>query len=212
MAFIGTNMNVKVQQTLGSAITVSAITAASPGVVTATAHGLTTGDIVVFAVAEGMVELDGQAARVTVSDADTFSIDNLDTSSYSTFTAGTCKEVSAFQTLGMAQSVTAPDPTPAKIDITRLIDKSKQYAYGLPDAPDGSISGLYDPNATAVGLIKAATKANTTLVFQVNWSDGAMTLFNANVSGGSGFDLAQNDAAKATISFTPVKDILTYAA
>ena len=104
-----------------------------------------------------------------------------------------------------------PDQQPAKIDITTLIDKSKQYAYGLPDAPDGSISGLYDPTSAAVVAIKAATKSNSALAFRISWAGGQYTYFNANVSGGSGIDLAQNDAAKATISFTPVKDVMDYA-
>lgn len=211
MARIGTNMSVAVQSTLGSDITVTAVTKASPGVVTATGHGLTTGDIVVFTVTAGMVELDGQCVRVTVSDANTFSLDSLDTTDYSTFTAGTCNEVTAWSTIAGAQSVTMPNPAPAKIDITALIDKTKQYTYGLPEAPDGSITGLYDPTATAITLIKAATKDNGALAFKISWAGGQYTYFNANVSGGTGFDLQQNAAATATISFTPIKDVMDYA-
>jgi hypothetical protein len=213
MARIGTNMTVQVESTLEVAYTnISAITKADPGeVTTATAHGLLTGDILKFAASAGMVELDGQLGRIITSDTATFTIESLDTTDYSVFTAGSYQEISAWHTLSNAQSASMPDGTPEKIDITTLIDKSKQYAYGLADAPDGSIAGLYDPANAGVIAIKAASKSNTALGFQILWSGGESTIFNANVSGGSGFELAQNDAAKATISFTPVKDVLDYA-
>lgn len=210
MAILGTNVTVSVQQTLSANLpTVSAVTKASPGVATSTAHGLANGDIVVFTVSGGMVELDGQAVRVANVAANTFELEGLDTTSYSTWTAGTAKEVTAFSTLSSAQNVTAPNPAPNKIDITTLIDKVKQYAYGLTDAPDGSITGLFSPTGTAEGLIRTATKANSALVIKIAFTS-LTAIFNANVSGGSGFDLQTNAAATATVSFTPIKDIMYY--
>ena len=210
-AIIGSNIRVEVQQTLGSAKTISAITKANPGVVSSTAHGFDNGDVVVLTVTEGMVELDGQACRVANKTTDAFELEGIDTSAYSTFSAGTCKEVTAFQTMAAAQNVSMPNPAPQKIDTTTLIDKSKQYQYGLPEAPDGTIAGLFNPAGTAEALIKAATKANTPLVFRLTYSDSRKSLFNANVSGGTGFDLQPNAAATANVSFTPVKDVLHYA-
>ena len=213
MARIGTNMTVQVEQTLETAITdATSITKDPTPVVTTTgAHSLSTGDYIKFTASAGMVELDGQLVRITTTATNTFTLDSLDTSDYSTFTACDIQEVSAWHTLSNAQSASMPDGTPAKIDLTTLIDKSKQYAYGLADAPDGSIQGLYDPANAGVVAIKAATKSNTALAFRITWAGSQITIFNANVSGGSGFDLAQNDAAKATISFTPVKDVIDYA-
>jgi len=212
MAIIGTNVRVEIQDTLGSPITVTALTKATEGVATATAHGLTGGDVIVFSVSDGMVELDKQAVRVkTAPTTDTFTLEGLDTSAYSTWVSGTATEVTAFQILSNATNITMPNPTPAKIDITRLIDKVKQYAYGLPDAPDGSIASLFQPTLAAVAEIKAATKANTTLVFKITFASGEKTIFNALVSGGSGFELGQNAAATAVISFTPQGDVQHYA-
>jgi hypothetical protein len=211
MAIIGTNITVEVESTLGTAITVTGVTQANPGVVTADGTALQVGDVVVFSVSAGMVELDGQACRISAVDSNGFTLEGLDTTEYSTWTSGTCQEVTAWATLAPAQSVSMPNPAPAKIDITRLIDKSKQYAYGLPEAPDGTISGLFDPTDAAVALIKTATKANADLAFRINFSSGEKVIFNANVSGGQGFDLPANAAATATIQFTPVKDVQFYA-
>lgn len=210
-AIIGTNLRVEVQQTLDSAKTVSGLTKANPGVATSTSHGFSNGDVVVFTVTAGMVELDGQAVRVANVTTNTFELEGLDTSAYSTWTAGTCKEITAFQTMSSAQNITLPNPAPAKIETTTLIDKTKQYQYGLPEAPDGTISGLFVPDGAAEALIRAATKANTPLVFRLTYSDSRKSIFNANVSGGTGFDLQPNAAATATVSFTPVKDVMHYA-
>ncbi len=204
MALIGTNMNVAVAQTLASATVVTGLTAASPGVVTSVAHGLSDGDIGVFVVDAGMVELDGQIVRVDNKTTDTFELEGLDTSAYSAWSAGNFYKITAWQTLAMAQQVSMPNPAPAKIDITTLINKVKQYAYGLPDAPDGSITGLMTIGATAVALIETATNTNSRMAARVSWAGGQKTYFNALWSGGAGFDLQTNDAAKQTIAFTPV--------
>jgi hypothetical protein len=211
MAILGTNVTLSVQQTLDSALTVTAVTKASPGVATSAAHGLSNGDIVVFTVAGGMVQLDGQAVRVANVATNTFELEGLDTTDYDTFTAGTCQQVTAFQTLSSAQNVTMPNPAPNKIDITTLIDKQKQYAYGLSDAPDGSITGLFNPTGTAEGLIRTATKGNDEMVMKIVFASGLTAVFNANVSGGQGFDLQTNAAATSTVSFTPVRDVMYYA-
>ncbi len=210
-ARVAKNMSVAVEATRDTAITVTALTLANPGVATATSHGLSDGDIVIFSVSSGMVELDGQVARVANSDTNTFELEGVDTSDYSAWVSGSCEQILTWSTVGPAQSISMPESQPAKLDTTRLTDKQKQYAYGLPEAPDGTISGLYEPADAGVAVIKAATKSNAAKVFRVAWAGGQYTYFNANVSGGSGFDAQQNAVATATINFTPVRDVLDYA-
>jgi hypothetical protein len=211
MAIIGSNVTVEVQQTLGSNLAVTAITKANPGVATLMSHGLTTGDVIVFNVTAGMVELDGQACRVIVDSSSAFQLEGVNTTNYSTYTSGTANEVTAFQTLSSAQNISMPNPAPTRVDITTLINKVKQYTYALPDAPDGSISGLFNPGGTAEGLIFTATQNNAEMVFRISFAGGQKTVFNSNVSGGSGFDLQPNAAATATVSFTPIGNICHYA-
>ncbi len=158
-----------------------------------------------------MVELDGQACRVAAVTSDTFQLEGLNTTNYTAWTAGTVKKVTAFSTLSSAQNVTMPNPAPNKIDITTLIDTAKQYAFGLTDAPDGSITGLFNPGGTAEGLIYTATNSNATMVMRLSFSgDTKHSVFNAYVSGGQGFDMQTNAAATATVSFSPVKLVQHY--
>ena len=210
MAYIGTNMSVAVQSTVGSALAVTALTKANPGVCTSAAHGYSDGDFVFFIVTDGMVEMDGQACRISEKTNDTFKVEGVDTTAYSTWTTGTVTKVSAFSTLSSAQNITMPNAAPAKLDATRLIDKAKQYLFGLPDAPEGSITGLFNPGGAAEALVITATNTNARIVIKVLWST-PRTVFSAFVSGGAGFDLATNSVAQATISFTPIAKVIHYA-
>jgi len=158
-----------------------------------------------------MVELDGQAVRVANVAANTFELEGIIGVGYTAWTAGTAKKVTTFATFSKSQNITMPNPAPARIDTTTLIDKTKQYMFGLPDAPQGTIKALYNPNGTAEALIFAATKANLPLVFRVTFAAGQKTIFNANVSGGTGFTLAQNAAADSDVAFSPRKDVMAYA-
>jgi len=210
MAYIGTNMSVAVQSTIGSPQAVTVFTKANPGVVTVAGHAYSDGDYVYFTVTDGMVEMDGQACRISEKTNDTFKVEGVDTSAYSTWVSGTVTKITAFSTLSSAQNITMPNAAPAKLDATRLIDKAKQYLFGLPDAPEGSITGLFNPGGAAEALIITATNNNARIVIKVLWST-PRTVFSAFVSGGAGFDLATNSVAQATISFTPIAKVIHYA-
>ena len=64
------------------------ITKSNPVVVTATNHEFSTGDLVSIFGAAGMTEINGQQAEIIVIDQDTFSMDGIDSTAYSTYTSG----------------------------------------------------------------------------------------------------------------------------
>jgi tail tube protein len=212
-AIVGSNVKVEIHSTLIGAsppLTPTVLTKANPGVATATAHGLVTGDVVRFVVPEGMVELDGQAVRVIRLTADTFSLEGLDTTDYDAWTTGTVDVVDEFVTYAASTAISMPNPTPAKLDKTVLLDKSKHYVYGMPDAPDGSATALFNPGGTAEGIIKVATRTNSPLIFRITFATGQKRIFNANVSGGDGFTMGSNAVATAQMAFTPVAEVVDY--
>lgn len=211
---VATNVTLALQSTLGSASAAATVlTLANPGVMTITAHGFSNGDYLVITSIDGTVELDGQAVRIANKTNDTFELESLDTSSMSALVASstTVQKVTAFTTLSNSTNLTMPDGNPAKLDATRLGSKKKEYLFGLPDAPDGQITTLYDPSITAVTKIKTATIANTCLVMRITWSDGKKTLWNAYVSGGQGFTASQNQVVTANVAFTPRGQLIEYA-
>ena len=69
--------------------TVTAITRANPGVVTATAHGFANDDRVFFNNVVGMTELNGRSFIVANATANSFELKGTNTSSYTAFVSGT---------------------------------------------------------------------------------------------------------------------------
>jgi hypothetical protein len=69
-------------QTLGAAVTGTAITAADPAVVTMIGHGFTTGDRVRLYNTTGMLQIAGMDFHVTVVDANSFQLTYLDASGF----------------------------------------------------------------------------------------------------------------------------------
>jgi len=101
----GESSAVRVQYTAGytvnataAAKTITAITKATPGVVTSAGHGYLDGDIIRLSIA-GMTEFDGLLYRVYAKTTDTFQLAKLSndggisTASYTTFTSGTATAV-----------------------------------------------------------------------------------------------------------------------
>lgn len=67
---------------------ITGATQAKPVVITSTAHGRTTGDFVTISGVVGMTQLNGVQFRITVINANSFSLDNSDGTGYTAYTSG----------------------------------------------------------------------------------------------------------------------------
>lgn len=74
--------------TVQSPLTITGATQASPVVITAASHGLRTGDTVKIASVGGMTEINDRIFTVTKVSDDTFSLDDEDGTSHTTYTTG----------------------------------------------------------------------------------------------------------------------------
>ena len=92
MALIAKGTVVLLQTALAAAKTITAITAASPPVVTSTAHGYTDGQVVKITGVVGMAEVNNRAFVVDNVAANTFELKGVDGS---TFTAANIAKRSA---------------------------------------------------------------------------------------------------------------------
>jgi hypothetical protein len=77
-------------------VSISAITKATPAKITKAAHGLATGARILLTVSAGMTQLNGWVGTITVVDADNFTLDGVNSTAYTTFTAGTYAVVKGF--------------------------------------------------------------------------------------------------------------------
>jgi hypothetical protein len=179
----------------GKSQPVVSITKANPAVVTVTAHGYSTGQVVVFeglfqTPTTGMPQMAGQAFSVTVIDANTFSVNwNTTGSNYTALTGSpagaTVKQVLypflyapgvsyiAAITLGPTTTVstTAPHNLVVGSEVAFRIPLS-WGTYQLNSLPDVLI-----PGSPIYGYVTAVTNATTVVV---NINSSAFTAYNVN--------------------------------
>lgn len=74
--------------TYNNPITMSGATKANPCVITATSHGLSTGNQVRFDSVVGMTQLNGNVYTITVIDANTFSLNGINSTTFNTYVSG----------------------------------------------------------------------------------------------------------------------------
>jgi hypothetical protein len=119
--------------TIVAPLGISAITQASPAAVTSsTAHGLKTGDIITLSIPAGMTELDEWGGKVTVTSPTAFTLDGVDSTGYTLFTAGTFTR----------RQMVIPEPDPALLS-TRSYVRTLVSTYG-EEGPPCAASDLID--------------------------------------------------------------------
>jgi hypothetical protein len=185
MPFVkGRGITVRVANVMGTPVTVSGVTKANPGVVTATAHGQTDGTIGFITAAAGMVQLDGQAVRVDAPVSATFSLQGLDTTSYSDWSgSGTFTPVTSWHTLAEADQYNLGGGEAAEIDTTCLIDVIGQSENGnlASESVTINIKSQDVPSAGLQAIINAA-RAGASLVFSIVLPNGSVRVFRGEPS------------------------------
>ena len=184
----------------GSPKTITAITNADPGVVTAVAHGLLEGDVGNFAAIVGMTDLNGISGIVDQPVTDTFEIAGVDTTAMPTYTSGgtftpfhfikACELKNFSQTGGQA----------AEIDVTTLCSVAVEKRIGLQDFGEASMTINYVPGDPALIEIKKAAADGYPRWFKIVFPAGADTMvFQAFVRQVS-FSVGVNEAIQGTVS------------
>lgn len=180
---IGRNVRVEISKTEAAAKVVSAVTQASPGVATSTAHALTDGSVGYFGTVSGMAQLEGQAARVDTVLTDSFALQGINTTGYPAYTAGTFVPVSVWSTLSRAASYDIGGGDADQIDTTVLLDVIKQTANGLLAAQSVKFDLKLDTtDEEALTLVRAAALSQAYLVFRITLSDGCQRIFRGQPS------------------------------
>ena len=129
MAAVPTGTLFSVATTFGSPITVTVVTNASPAVCTATAHGLSNGDII--EVTSGWGRANKRVFRVANVTANTFELEGFDTSSTSFFPAGTgigtVREVTAWTQLTKVMNPATQGGDPKTV-VYKFVESDVEYS------------------------------------------------------------------------------------
>jgi hypothetical protein len=180
---LGRGVRLEVQNVVGTAKTISAITLASPGVATSTAHGLTAGTVGFISGISGMVQLEGQAIRVTAPSTNDFTLQKVKTTDYAAMT-GTCSffPITSWNTIGSATSVQVGGGDSADVDQTTLIDDLTQLSAGLLAAQTVSVSQFSNFESAAMLKVAEAALDQTDLVFRLTLKDGQQRVWRGTPS------------------------------
>lgn len=196
--------------TAGAAKTITAITKATPGVITSNAHGLKRGDVVVLAGIVGMIELNGRTAIVSGTDLapNTFSLQDgatglpIDTAGYTTYTGGGTATPKVFvETLEHKTYNYQPAPR-SELDKTTMASTAKEFVLGLKDY------GSFSVGMNIVKAEAAQQRMNGALNIQGIWHRitdplGNATLFQGMVKSfgeSAGVDAIANGSLEVRLS------------
>jgi hypothetical protein len=165
------NVAVAMQSVLAATKTITAITKASPGVVSSTAHGYANGNYVVLSIS-GMYQVDGKVVRVANQTANTWEIEGIDTTSYDTFTAGTSALITFGTNITTATSMSASGGDFDFIDTTTIHGNVKTQIPGLANPQTYTFDNLWDISDTAQIAMKAATDGQAQRAFRFTFGTG----------------------------------------
>lgn len=179
----GRNVRVEIAATYASDVTVTAVTLASPGVATATSHGLANDTVGYFYDVAGMSQLEKQACRVKNQATNTFELQGLNTTGYSAFTSGKFKPVATWATLAEATSYSIGGGASDKLDVTTLLDIVRREEQGLLPTQNVSMNVIaQDTPSAAMLLLESAVQTQGLVVVRVTLGNGAVRVFTGEPS------------------------------
>lgn len=182
---VWSGVGVAMQSALATAVTITGITKASPGVVTYTGTDPTTGDFV-YLLVSGMSQLNNRVVRIASVDsgANTFQLEGVDTSAYDTFSSGTAQVITFGTTLATATGLSASGGDPQFIDTTTIHDLVQTQIPGVMNAASYSMENIWDPDDAGLIAAKTASDAKAQRAFKFTFSNGAKVVFVGYVSCG----------------------------
>jgi len=171
MPIIATKVKLEIGSTFGSVKTITGISKANPAVVTSVAHGFTNGDWVWLTTVEGMTELHNRLVRVAGVTTDTFQVEGVDSTGFGTFTAGSCKEVTAFVTAAEAADIQSSGGDARTVDTSVLLDDEDQEEF-VSNAPVRyNITNQFAISSTAQALATSLSDTNAQAPFKITFKN-----------------------------------------
>lgn len=165
---VGRNCKVEVALTFAAVAAFTGITKASPGVATKNAHGIANGTVGYWSVPAGMVELDSQAIMVNNTAANTIELAGLDTTQYSTFTAGDFYAAATWGLLDEAGGYGVGGGAADQLDDSRLHLSKRKNIAGLNAAQDMTVN-IKSPEveSAALAFVQTAARNGTSILVKI---------------------------------------------
>lgn len=174
------NVTIAMQSAIGSALTITAITKANPGVVSSTAHGLSNGAYVKLDVV-GMHQVDERIFRVANVAANTFELEGENTTDYDTFTSGSAYEITFGTTLATVTGLSASGGDFDFIDTTTVHDNIRKQIPGLASPAVYTFENIWDPADAGLVALKTASDNQAQRAVRFTFSGSQKVVFNGYV-------------------------------
>lgn len=160
---------VQIATGLDAPIAFTAITNASPPVVTSTAHGLLAGDYVV--VSSGWCELDQQAYKVGAVDTDSFTLVGANTTNTTKYPAGggagSVAAVEGWVDLPCITNSALTGGEPQYVDVECLQEDNPKRLFNGMSPIDWQVSIADDDGNTSIDILEDLTETQETSVMRV---------------------------------------------
>lgn len=180
MATVSTwsNVGVTMQSALATALTITAISKASPGVVSYTGTDPANGDFVKLLV-QGMYQVNERVFRVANvnTGSNTFELEGENTTSYDTFSSGTAEVITFGTTLATATGLSASGGDFNFIDTTTIHDNVAKQIPGLASAIVYNFENLWDPADAGLAALKAASDTKAQRAIKIAFANGYKVVF-----------------------------------
>lgn len=205
--YTNSGLTMAMQSAIAAAKTITGITLAAPGVVTATAHGYSNGDFVLIE-CEGMIEINNGVFEVANVATDTFQLvgpdgaTGIDTTNYNAFTSGTAKKLTLGTSITGVQGFSPSGGDIKKQDSTTVHDlRDKELVVGVT-ALSYDLDLQWDPSNAGQAAMKAAYEAGAQKAFKITWPSGAYAAFYGSVgySGAPGGEKQGITTTKAAVA------------
>jgi hypothetical protein len=178
-ASIWSNVAVAIESTASAAQTVSAITRASPGVVTYTGADPTNGAFVRLT-AQGMSQVDNRVFRVAAVNtvAKTFQLEGENTTNYGVFGSGSLQVLTFGTNMSTARGLSTSGGDFSLIDITTIHDNVERQVPGVQSAAVYTFDSIWSPNDAALVALRAASDLRQLRAVRFTFSNGAIVAFS----------------------------------
>src|SRR5882672_1523009 len=190
---------VKVETAAAATKAITGLTAASPPVVTATAHGYSAGDIVRLANIGGMVQLNNRVFVVANPVTNTFELKGVDGTGYTPYTSGGDSFKLTMTALGLCSGIPSMfDGAADDIDVTHLLSVAKEKLQGLPDPGGVSLELVLDNTDTGQAAIRTMNEAQAAKGFSFTDPNAKVACCNAFAKNFK-ITAPQNEAWRASV-------------
>lgn len=205
---------VSIASDYGVPIAVTAISNASPPIVSAVDHGLVAGDIV--EVTSGWSDLSGRAARVIVVTEDTFSLEGLDTTDTGRFIpgsgVGSVRQVNTFQQITQILETANSGGEQQFYTYSFLEDTGDDRQIPTTRSPSSmTLTVADDPALPQTQVLEQASLDKIPRVVQFKLASGALIYFGAYVSVTDMPTTTKNQAMANTVTLSKTGRATRYA-